>query len=157
MYFYSLNRRVRALTANTFGSQDSAINKFGLNTAALPTTNQFALQGSNPVWTTEDVKQPDLDAQSIGSGGSVLIGAEDEEYFAGNNNNNEEKNGNYNYSENETDSSSSSGADYQYLQEERPSNATTDDFNPFASSEVTRRNPLANLHLDGNDGLSSDL
>ncbi|ODN06001.1 Cadherin-23 [Orchesella cincta] len=77
-----LSRRVRALTATAFGSQKSDLNRLGV-TMDAPNTNEFAIEGSNPVWTidTEPKRFPDFDAESVGSGGSVLIGAEDEEYF----------------------------------------------------------------------------
>ncbi|XP_021960255.1 cadherin-23 [Folsomia candida] len=80
----SLTRRVRALTATTFGSQTSGLNRSGA-VLDLPNTNEFAIQGSNPMWTTNpgdnEKRIPAFDAESIGSGGSVLIGVEDDQDF----------------------------------------------------------------------------
>lgn len=60
----SLSRRVRALTATTFGSQMSGLNRTGA-ALELPNTNEFAIEGSNPFWTTNptEKKLPAFDAE----------------------------------------------------------------------------------------------
>ena len=52
---FRLKRRVRALSAATFGSQQSDLNRAGVSKdeVELPNTNAYAVQGSNPIWTTE--------------------------------------------------------------------------------------------------------
>ncbi|XP_044727276.1 cadherin-23-like [Chrysoperla carnea] len=69
----SLNQRLEALSTTKFGSQDSNLNRIG---APLPNTNQFSVQGSNPVWN-DDIKVPEYDVKSVGSGDSTLVGIED--------------------------------------------------------------------------------
>ncbi len=66
----SLNRRVRALTATTFGSQTSGLNRTGA-VLDLPNTNEFAIQGSNPMWSTpgndnDNTKVAAFDAERLG-------------------------------------------------------------------------------------------
>lgn len=53
---------MRALTANTFGSQQSDLNRLGMANEA-PNTNAFAVEGSNPVWTVDADRRkiPDFD------------------------------------------------------------------------------------------------
>ena len=45
-----LERRVKVLSTNTFGSQDSGMNKTGVD--AVPNSNQFKGEGANPMWNT---------------------------------------------------------------------------------------------------------
>lgn len=59
--FYSLNQRLEALSTTKFGSQDSNLNRIG---APLPNTNQFSVQGSNPVWN-DDIKVPEYDVKRL--------------------------------------------------------------------------------------------
>ena len=47
----SLKRQVKAMTTTTFGSQDSGINRVGLE---LPNTNAFAMEKSNPLHDFDD-------------------------------------------------------------------------------------------------------
>lgn len=56
--FFSLNRRLEALSMTKYGSVDSGLNRAGL---AAPGTNKHAIEGSNPIWN-ETVKAPDFDA-----------------------------------------------------------------------------------------------
>jgi len=53
---FSLQRRVRSLTATTFGSQNSGLNRVGA-TMELPNTNEFAIEGSNPMWSTNPAER----------------------------------------------------------------------------------------------------
>ncbi|KAH1027692.1 hypothetical protein HUJ05_001152 [Dendroctonus ponderosae] len=75
-----LSRRITRLTERKFGSDESTINRKGIN---APNTNVFAVEGSNPVFKndfTNDDKIPN-DASSIHSGNSDLVGVEDNPDF----------------------------------------------------------------------------
>nr|CAD7446388.1 unnamed protein product [Timema bartmani] len=74
----SLNRRLESLSTTKFGSQDSGLNRIGM---AMPNTNKHALDGSNPVWKSENLPTRDIDTASIGSGDSDLIGIENSPEF----------------------------------------------------------------------------
>ncbi len=57
----SLERRVRALNATTFGSKDSGLNRAGAfggggggGEDMMPGTNVHATAGANPIWTVEE-------------------------------------------------------------------------------------------------------
>ncbi|KAH1020678.1 hypothetical protein HUJ04_010293 [Dendroctonus ponderosae] len=72
--------KTRELTERKFGSDESTINRKGIN---APNTNVFAVEGSNPVFKndfTNDDKIPN-DASSIHSGNSDLVGVEDNPDF----------------------------------------------------------------------------
>ncbi|ENN81347.1 hypothetical protein YQE_02249, partial [Dendroctonus ponderosae] len=76
----ALSRRITRLTERKFGSDESTINRKGIN---APNTNVFAVEGSNPVFKndfTNDDKIPN-DASSIHSGNSDLVGVEDNPDF----------------------------------------------------------------------------
>ncbi|XP_043281406.1 cadherin-23-like [Venturia canescens] len=69
-----LNQRLDKLAITRYGSQESDLDRIG----KVPTTNQFAAAGSNPMWKTEKSFGDNL---SQGSGGSDLIGIEDNPDF----------------------------------------------------------------------------
>ncbi|KAJ8921830.1 hypothetical protein NQ315_008462 [Exocentrus adspersus] len=80
-----LNRRIKLLTTNKFGSQESGLNRLGVS---APTTNKHAIEGSNPIFNVngDGVKKElgnrdDFDRSSIRSGDSDLIGIEDNPEF----------------------------------------------------------------------------
>ncbi|XP_018562325.1 cadherin-related tumor suppressor [Anoplophora glabripennis] len=80
-----LNNRIKKLTTNKFGSQESGLNRLGIS---APTTNKHAIEGSNPIFNinSDDVKKDlskfdEYDAHSIRSGDSDLIGIEDNPEF----------------------------------------------------------------------------
>lgn len=50
---FRLNRRLKKLTQQKFGSDESALNRKGIN---APTTNMYATEGANPVFNTEVYK-----------------------------------------------------------------------------------------------------
>ncbi|XP_022254982.1 cadherin-23-like, partial [Limulus polyphemus] len=52
MKIISLSRRLRAATATSFGSQDSGLNRVGVNDP--PNTNKHAVEGSNPMWNQQE-------------------------------------------------------------------------------------------------------
>lgn len=56
MFFFRLNNRIKKLTTNKFGSQESGLNRLGIS---APTTNKHAIEGSNPIFNIngEDVKK----------------------------------------------------------------------------------------------------
>ncbi|XP_077288501.1 cadherin-AgCad1-like [Arctopsyche grandis] len=74
----SLNKRLQNLSTIKFGSQDSGLNRIGVS---VPGTNKHAIEGSNPVWN-EEIKPPQLDTISTGSGDSDLIGIENDPQFS---------------------------------------------------------------------------
>ncbi|XP_057662617.1 protocadherin Fat 4-like [Diorhabda carinulata] len=74
-----LNRRISKLTTKKFGSQDSGLNRLGVT---APTTNKHTIEGSNPVYKKENLKNmSDLDTRSVRSGDSELIGVEENPEF----------------------------------------------------------------------------
>lgn len=74
-----LNRRLKKLTEPKFGSDESNLNRKAIN---APTTNLFAVEGSNPVFNNEVIKEDLMyDKHSIHSGDSDLIGVEDDPEF----------------------------------------------------------------------------
>lgn len=81
-----LNNRIKKLTTNKFGSQESGLNRLGIS---APTTNKHAIEGSNPIFNlnSNDINKEDLgryddfDRNSIRSGDSDLIGIEDNPEF----------------------------------------------------------------------------
>nr|AHJ10508.1 cadherin [Alphitobius diaperinus] len=74
----SLNQRIDKLSSTKFGSQESGLNRTGV---AAPTTNKHAVEGSNPVYNNE-VDTNEVDRRvSVASGGSELIGIEDDDKF----------------------------------------------------------------------------
>eukprot|EP00095_Tigriopus_kingsejongensis_P012495 maker-scaffold221_size251850-snap-gene-0.13 protein:Tk12495 transcript:maker-scaffold221_size251850-snap-gene-0.13-mRNA-1 annotation:"hypothetical protein KGM_22119" len=55
---HNLERKVKAMGAQNFGSQDSGLNQFGMPTnEGLPNANQFASSGANPIFNIEDDTQ----------------------------------------------------------------------------------------------------
>lgn len=77
----SLERRVKVLSTNTFGSQSSDINRIGMGMAAVPGSNKFAGEGANPMYNMPETNIRNDDSSSIGSGDSVLVGVEDNPEF----------------------------------------------------------------------------
>ncbi|CAH1127200.1 unnamed protein product [Ceutorhynchus assimilis] len=73
-----LKRRLNKLTRQEFGSDDSNMNRKGVN---APTTNMFTIEGSNPIFNhdTDDFIKADI--LSIHSGHSDLSGLEDNPEF----------------------------------------------------------------------------
>ncbi|XP_022257020.1 cadherin-23-like [Limulus polyphemus] len=59
----SLTRKLRAATATSFGSQDSGLNRIGVND--LPNTNKHAVEGSNPMWNCQTELKNQEDAYSV--------------------------------------------------------------------------------------------
>ncbi|KAK4025229.1 hypothetical protein OUZ56_014304 [Daphnia magna] len=86
LFFYKrtseLNRRVAALAVPKIGSQDSGINRVA---DAVPTSNKHAVQGSNPMWSIEQLSNSNHDDSfdniSQSSGDSIFIGVEDNPEF----------------------------------------------------------------------------
>ncbi|XP_066150365.1 protocadherin Fat 4-like [Euwallacea fornicatus] len=75
----TLNRRLRNLTKPKFGSDESQINRAGLN---VPTSNLFAIEGANPIFNSQYEKDPmRAEVSSIHSDNSDLIGVEDSPEF----------------------------------------------------------------------------
>jgi len=146
---------VRALTATTFGSQQS-LDKVGTG-LSLPNTNQHAIQGSNPIYSKEAEAEgrsrgiPDFDTESIGSGGSVLIGVEDDDDFR----NYEEipvRNDNFQFGGLPSSNSNpmfDAGDDdnFNYLETQSQDESPDSDFGrqELPTGNVTRRNPLMNM------------
>ncbi|XP_072385044.1 cadherin-AgCad1-like [Diabrotica undecimpunctata] len=87
-----LSNRIKKLTTPQFGSQESGLNRIGIN---APTTNKHAIEGSNPVYKNDEIKKPknmnDFDTHSIRSGDSDLVGIENNPEFDYNFNTNEDK------------------------------------------------------------------
>lgn len=56
LYLSRLNNRIKKLTTNKFGSQESGLNRLGIS---APTTNKHAIEGSNPIFNvnSDDVKR----------------------------------------------------------------------------------------------------
>ncbi|TRY80661.1 hypothetical protein TCAL_16764 [Tigriopus californicus] len=103
----NLERKVKAMGFDAFGSQASDLNRAGYNSnEGLPNTNNFASSGANPIFNIEDdiadfgnapyqTDNPlgkniqsayadngrEFDASSLGSGDSVLIGIENQAEF----------------------------------------------------------------------------
>ncbi|XP_076053066.1 cadherin-AgCad1-like [Oratosquilla oratoria] len=80
----SLQRRVKALTTNTFGSSES-VRKLQ-EPDPVPGSNLYSGEMVNPVWsmdapTESQSRRKDRDTASIGSGDSVLVGVEDNPEF----------------------------------------------------------------------------
>ncbi|XP_015518045.2 protocadherin Fat 4 [Neodiprion lecontei] len=75
-----LTDRLDKLAVTNFGSQNSGLNKIG----TVPMTNKFALEGSNPMWNTQE-KMPE-DRISQYSNDSDLIGIENHPNFSYSNN-----------------------------------------------------------------------
>ncbi|KAI9562557.1 hypothetical protein GHT06_010010 [Daphnia sinensis] len=77
-----LNRRVAALAVPKFGSQDSGINRIA---ETVPTSNVYAVQGSNPIYSIEQSSNSNhddsFDKISQSSGDSIFIGVEDNPEF----------------------------------------------------------------------------
>ncbi|XP_060523667.1 protocadherin Fat 4-like [Cylas formicarius] len=78
-----LNTRLKKLTEPKFGSDESDLNRKGINGVNAPNTNIHAVEGSNPVFNNEIIKNKDFeyDKKSIHSGDSDLIGIEDSPEF----------------------------------------------------------------------------
>ncbi|XP_055614731.1 cadherin-23-like [Uranotaenia lowii] len=76
----SLNRQLRALSANDFGSIASDLQKPGRK---VPTTNVFSVEGSNPVLNDQDFIKGAYDDVSVQSYESDFIGI-DNDLFANN-------------------------------------------------------------------------
>ncbi|KAF2360370.1 hypothetical protein FHG87_008878 [Trinorchestia longiramus] len=74
-----LERRVKVLTTNTFGSQASDLNKTGVT--AAPNSNLFKGEGTNPMFNISLQEFNNQDNRSISSGDSVLVGVEDNPEF----------------------------------------------------------------------------
>ncbi|XP_071055461.1 cadherin-87A [Onthophagus taurus] len=72
----SLTKRLNKLSVTKFASQES-----GLNRKVVPNTNRHALEGSNPVFSSEKELPEEADRQSISSGDSDLIGVENNPDF----------------------------------------------------------------------------
>ncbi|KAI2473957.1 cadherin-23 [Diabrotica virgifera virgifera] len=87
-----LSNRIKKLTTPQFGSQESGLNRMGIN---APTTNKHAIEGTNPVYNNNEIKKPknmnDFDTHSIRSGDSDLVGIENNPEFDYNFNTNEDK------------------------------------------------------------------
>ncbi|XP_042229905.1 cadherin-23-like isoform X2 [Homarus americanus] len=77
----SLERRVKVLSTNTFGSKSSELNRVGLEMTAIPGSNRFSGEGANPMYNMSEVDLKNDDSSSIGSGDSVLVGVEDNPEF----------------------------------------------------------------------------
>ncbi|XP_015604477.1 protocadherin-like wing polarity protein stan isoform X2 [Cephus cinctus] len=71
-----LIERLDKLAVIKFGSQDSGLNRIGV----VPTTNKFALEGSNPMWNNK--AEVPGDNVSHGSGDSDMIGVENNPHFS---------------------------------------------------------------------------
>ncbi|XP_018016570.1 cadherin-23 [Hyalella azteca] len=74
-----LERRVKVLTTNTFGSHSSDLNRAGL--AAVPNSNLFKGEGTNPMFNISLQEFNKQETGSINSGDSVLVGVEDNPEF----------------------------------------------------------------------------
>ncbi|XP_044757697.1 protocadherin Fat 4-like isoform X3 [Coccinella septempunctata] len=75
----ALTRRINNLSTTKFGSQESGLNRAGVT---APTTNRNAIEGSNPVFNSENyIKEVDADRQSVLSGDSDLLGVENNPDF----------------------------------------------------------------------------
>lgn len=70
-----LTERLDKLAFTKYGSEESGLDRAGV----VPTTNRFALAGSNPIWNTKENTINDNVSQ--GSGDSDLIGVEDNPDF----------------------------------------------------------------------------
>ncbi|XP_066248593.1 protocadherin Fat 4-like isoform X2 [Euwallacea similis] len=74
-----LNKRLHNLTKPKFGSDESQINRAGLN---VPTSNLFATEGANPIFNSQYNRDPmKAETSSIHSGNSDLVGLEDSPEF----------------------------------------------------------------------------
>ncbi|XP_076329384.1 cadherin-23-like [Tachypleus tridentatus] len=72
MKISSLSRKLRAANATSFGSQDSGLNRIGINDP--PNTNKHAVEGSNPMWNQqEDLNYKPDDVSMDGSEDSFTL------------------------------------------------------------------------------------
>lgn len=75
----ALTRRINNLSTTKFGSQESGLNRAGVTS---PTTNKNAIEGSNPVFNSENyIKEVEEDRISVRSGDSDLLGIENNPNF----------------------------------------------------------------------------
>ncbi|KAK3866876.1 hypothetical protein Pcinc_027618 [Petrolisthes cinctipes] len=77
----SLERKVMVLSTNTFGSQESDLNRAGTDITKVPGSNLFTKEGANPMYNVPDDNFRKGDTNSISSGDSVLVGVEDNPEF----------------------------------------------------------------------------
>ncbi|XP_050714302.1 uncharacterized protein LOC126997321 isoform X3 [Eriocheir sinensis] len=79
-----LERKIKVLSTNTFGSKDEGLNQMGLEMAAVPGSNYLAKEhgNHNPVFSESGgLEFKSQDTESISSGDSVLVGVEDNPEF----------------------------------------------------------------------------
>lgn len=78
-----LERRVKVLSTNTFGSKASDLDKtgLGLQMDVIPNSNMFKGEGANPMFNTSFKEYDRQDSGSMSSGDSVLVGVEDNPEF----------------------------------------------------------------------------
>ncbi|XP_076350899.1 cadherin-AgCad1-like isoform X2 [Tachypleus tridentatus] len=69
-----LTRKLRAATATSFGSQDSGLNRIGINN--LPNTNKHTVEGSNPMWNCQTQLNSQEDAYSM-NGSEISLDLKD--------------------------------------------------------------------------------
>ncbi|XP_047489336.1 cadherin-23-like [Penaeus chinensis] len=77
----SLERQVKVLSTNTFGSKESDLNRAGMEMEVVPGSNMFKGEGANPMYNMSEDELRNDDTSSIGSGDSVLVGVEDNPEF----------------------------------------------------------------------------
>ncbi|XP_037791100.1 cadherin-87A-like [Penaeus monodon] len=77
----SLERQVKVLSTNTFGSKESDLNRAGMDMEVVPGSNMFKGEGANPMYNMSEDELRNDDTSSIGSGDSVLVGVEDNPEF----------------------------------------------------------------------------
>lgn len=64
MFLHSLKRKVKALSSTKFSSIASTPDADAKN-AAVPNTNQHAVQGSNPMWSMHADRAASYDNDSV--------------------------------------------------------------------------------------------
>ncbi|XP_042871061.1 cadherin-23-like [Penaeus japonicus] len=77
----SLERQVKVLSTNTFGSKESDMNRVGTDMEVVPGSNMFKGEGANPMYNMSEAELRNDETSSIGSGDSVLVGVEDNPEF----------------------------------------------------------------------------
>ncbi|MBD4894648.1 hypothetical protein GUF81_02845, partial [Xanthomonas citri pv. citri] len=66
-----LERRVKVLSTNTFGSKASDLDKTGLHMDVIPNSNLFKGEGANPMFNTSFKEFDRQDSGSLSSGDSA--------------------------------------------------------------------------------------
>lgn len=77
----SLERQVKVMSTNTFGSKESDLNRAGMEMEVVPGSNMFKGEGANPMYNMSEDELRNDETSSIGSGDSVLVGVEDNPEF----------------------------------------------------------------------------